>query len=224
MTHASARLIKILCFSISLTGLATQALAQGDLVDSAVAHVGVGAGINFYRPTDNDGQPSEGIAIAYRWHSFHSGWGPTFGLDWHNTEFHQALGSVEAPLGELRMRALLVGYGHTKRIKRFTASANVSGGYSFNHLTVDSGVGPAFISTGVSVLGVSVHDSAIVKPEIAAWYDVGKHVGVGVAAAYLVTRPEEVMTTATGPQSRRLRADTFELTVGLTFGVWKKKP
>jgi hypothetical protein len=223
MTHASARLIKVLCFSISLTGLATQAHAQGDLVDSAVAHVGVGAGINFYRPTDDGGDPSDGITIAYRWHSFHSGWGPTFGLDWHSTEFHRPLGSVDAPLGSLRMRAFLVGYGHTKRIKRFTASTNVSVGYSINHLTVDSGAGPAFLSNGISVQGLSVHDAAILKPEVSVWYDVFRHAGVGLSVAYLITRPEEVMRTPLGPQSRHLRADTLELTAGVTFGVWKKK-
>ena len=121
------------------------------------------------------------------------------------------------------MRALLVGFGHTKRVKRFTTSANVSAGYSFNHLTVDSGVGPAFIGSGVSVLDVHVRDSGILKPEVAAWYDVFKHMGVGVAVAYLVSRPQEVMVTAAGSQTRRLRADTLELTAGVTFGLWKKK-
>jgi predicted secreted protein len=31
------------------------------------------------------------------------------------------------------------------------------------------------------------------------------------------------MTTLAGQQTRRLNADTFELTTGITFGVWKKK-
>jgi hypothetical protein len=222
MTHGSARLIRVIFFSIGFAVLATHAYAQGDLVDSAVAHVGVGAGINFYHPTDGGGDPSDGITIAYRWHSFHSGWGPTFGLDWHSTEFHQSLGSVDAPLGSLRMRAVLVGYGHTKRIKRFTASASVNGGYSFNDLTTDVGTVPAFASAGTSLIGLSVNNSFVAKPEVAVWYDVFKHVGVGLSAAYLITRPEEVMRTPAGTQSRNLRADTFELTVGLTFGVWKK--
>jgi hypothetical protein len=225
MLKASVRLIRVLCLSFVAAMLATDAHAQGDLVDSAVAHVGVGAGINFYRPNSSDADSSEGIVIAYRWHAFHSGWGPTFGLDWHTTDFHQDIGPfVDAPLGSLRMRALLVGFGHTKRLgRRFTTSANLSGGYSFNRLSLDSGVSPTFSRTGISLVGVSVNDSAIVKPEVSLWYDVFRHVGVGVSAAYLFTRPDETITTALGSEVRHLNADTWEFSVGLAFGVWKKK-
>jgi len=218
----SARLIPILCFSIITTVLTSRAYAQDDPLESAVAHVGIGVGINFYHPTSGDGEPSDGITVAYRWHSFHSGWGPTFGLDWHTTDFHQNIGAVEAPIGSLRMRALLVGIGHTKRLGRFTTSASVSGGYSFNHLTVDNDMVPAFRSAGVSLVGVRVNDSAIGKPEVAIWYDVFKHVGVGVSASYLFIRPQEITTTITGSEVRNLRADTFVLTAGVVFGVWKQ--
>jgi hypothetical protein len=48
-------------------------------------------------------------------------------------------------------------------------------------------------------------------------------VGVGLSAAYLVARPEETITTASGIQRQHLKTDAFELTAGVTFGVWKKK-
>jgi hypothetical protein len=223
MAKKSVRLIQILCFSVGTAFLAIDAHAQGNLVDSAVAHVGVGAGINFYRPRSNDADSSEGLVVAYRWHAFHSGWGPTFGLDWHTTDFHQTVGSADVPLGSIRMRALLAGFGHTQRVgRRFTLSANVSGGYSFNNLSTDSGFGSAFTRTGTSLVGVSVNDSGVIKPEVAIWYDVFRHVGVGVAGAYLFTRPDETLTTALGSQVRHIDADTWEFTVGLTFGVWRK--
>ena len=215
------RLIRVLCFLIGAVVLATEARAQGDPIDSAVAHVGVGVGMNFYRPNDDGGKSSEGIAIVYRWHSFHSGWGPTFGIDWHTTDFDQ-LGPVDAPLGSLRMRALLAGFGHTKRLGRFTASGNVSGGYSFNRLTLDSALGSAFARTGVSLVDVRVNDSPVAKPEVSIWYDVFRHVGVGVSAAYLFTRPDETIVTSRGAEVRNINADTWELTLGVAFGVWKK--
>jgi hypothetical protein len=218
----STRLIRVLCFSIFTTVLATHAHAQ-DPIESAVAHVGVGVGINFYHPTSGDGDPSDGLTIAYRWHSFHSGWGPTFGIDWHTTDFHQDIGAVEAPIGSLRMRALLVGIGHTNRLGRFTTSASVSGGYSFNRLTVDNDMVPAFRNAGVSLVGVRVNDSAIGKPEVAIWYDLFKHIGVGVSASYLFIRPQLVTTTVTGSEVRNLRADTFVLSTGLVFGLWKQQ-
>ena len=215
------RLIHVLCFSIGAVVLATEARAQGDPIDSAVAHVGVGVGMNFYRPNDDGGKSSEGIAIVYRWHSFHSGWGPTFGIDWHTTDFDQ-LGPVDAPLGSLRMRALLAGFGYRHRIHRFNAAANLSAGYSFNHLTVDSGLGPAFARTGVSLLDVHVNDSLLIKPDVGLWYDLFKHVGIGVSAAYLFNKPDEVIRTTAGSGTRQLNANTFALAAGLTFGVWKK--
>jgi hypothetical protein len=224
MANSSARLIQVFCFSIVAAMVAADAHAQGDLIDSAVAHVGVGAGINFYRPSSDDADSSEGVVIAYRWHAFHSGWGPTFGIDWHSTDFHQTIGRADARLGSLRMRALLAGFGHTKRLgRRFTTSATVSAGYSFNDLTVDSGVTPAFSRTGVTLVGVHVNNSLVAKPEVSLWYDVFRHMGLGVSVAYLFIRPDEVTTTATGSTTRNLNADTWELTTGITFGVWKKK-
>jgi hypothetical protein len=223
MARSSARLIHVICFSIGAAVLATDAHAQDDLFDSAVAHVGVGAGINFYRPNNSEANSSEGVVIAYRWHAFHSGWGPTFGVDWHTTDFHQLVGPADVPLGSIRMRAVLAGFGHTQRLgHRFTTSANLSAGYAFNSLTTDGALGSAFARTGTSLVDVRVNDSGVVKPEVAIWYDVFRHVGVGVSAAYLFTRPDETITTALGSQVRHINADTWEFTVGVTFGVWRK--
>jgi len=214
--------VTIVIAALCTTVFARDARAQAP-VDSVVSHMGVGVGVNFYHPSSSDGEPSQGITFVYRWHSFHSGWGPTFGLDWRTTDFNQPVGSVDAPLGSLRMRALLAGYGHTRRLGRFSASASVSGGYSFNHLSVADGAGPAFASNGMSLIGVDVNNSLVLKPDAAVWYDVGKHTGVGISVSYLVARPEETVTTATGSDTRRLRADTFAVTAGLVFGVWKKQ-
>ena len=42
-------------------------------------------------------------------------------------------------------------------------------------------------------------------------------------AAYVVARPDKNITTRTGLEVEHLRADAFELSVGLTFGVWKNR-
>ena len=223
MKYATVKPIHILCFLLAATLLAANAHAQGP-IDDAVEHIGIGAGVSHYDPTNDDGQTSQGIAIAYRWHSFQSGWGPTFGLDWHSTDFDETLGGLDAPLGSLRMRALLAGFGYTHHLGRFSASANVSGGYAFNHFTVARDAFPTFARTGVSLVGVHVDNSGVLKPNVAVWYDVLRHVGVGLSAAYLVARPQETITTASGIQEQHLKTDAFELTAGVTFGVWKKKP
>jgi hypothetical protein len=222
MKYPTISLIHIVCLSLSSLLFAPNAHAQN--IDDAVNHVGLGVGMTFYNPTDNDAQTSQGIAVAYRWHSFHSGWGPTVGLDWHSTNFNQTLGDLNAPLGSLRMRAVLGGFGHTRRIKRFAASANVSAGYSFNGFTVSNDAFPRFATAGVSLVTADVDNSWVVRPGVTAWYDVHKHVGVGVGAAYMVNRPNATITTASGTVEQRLKADAVELTAGVTFGLWKNKP
>ena len=223
MKLPTAGLINILCFSFAAALLPVNALAQGP-IDDAIAHVGLGVGVSHYNPAVDDGQSSEGIAIAYRWHSFHSGWGPTVGLDWHSTQFNQTLGDLNAPLGSFQMRALLAGFGHTRHLGRFFASANMNGGYSFNNFTVDKDAGRTFAGTGVSLVGVHVDNSWVLKPSVSVWYDVLKHVGVGMSTAYLVARPTETITTASGIQEQHLKTDSFVLTAGVTFGIWKEKP
>ena len=211
--------IAVLCTTV----FAPDARAQ-DPVDSVVAHMGVGIGVNFYHPSSSDGEPSQGITFVYRWHSFHSGWGPTFGLDWRTTDFNQPVGAVEAPLGSLRMRAFLAGLGHTNMFGRFSVSENLTGGYSFNSFSVAGSAVPTFASSGVSLVGSDVDNSWVVRPTVAAWYDVFDHVGIGLGAAYMVSRPNQTITTSTGTVEQHLKADAFELTAGVTFGLWKKKP
>jgi hypothetical protein len=223
MKYATVRLIHIVGFLFAAALFAATAQAQG-AIDDAVSHVGIGVGVTHYDPTSDDGQTSQGLAVAYRWHNFHSGWGPSVGLDWHSTNFDQTLGGVDATLGSFQMRALLAGFGHTRHLGRFFASANMSAGYAFNNFTVAKDVAQTFAGTGVGLQGVHVDNSWVLKPSVAAWYDVLKHVGVGVGAAYLVARPSESITTVSGIQKQHLKTDAFELTAGVTFGLWKEKP
>lgn len=222
MTYSRAQLIRVVSLSIVVTVLATIAHAQ-DPIDTAVAHMGVGAGISFIKPSSNEGQSSQGVVFVYHWHSFHSGWGPSFGLDWHSTDYSQTIGPVTATLGTLQTRALLAGFGHTKRFKRFAISANLMGGYSFNGYSVASGASPAFASGGITLVGVGVDNSWVARPDVSAWYDLFPHLAVGVSAAYLWSRPNMQVATATSFDTRRLNADAFEVTVGVAVGVWKKK-
>lgn len=222
MTHSRARLIFVGLLSIVAVVISTAARAD-DPVDTAVAHMGAGAGISFIEPSSSSGHSSQGVVFLYHWHSFHSGWGPSFGLDWHSTDYNQTLGPVTAVLGTLQTRALLVGYGHTKRFKHFTTSANLNGGYSFNGYSENFGARPIFASGGTQLVGVGVDNSWVARPDVSVWYDVFSHIAVGVSAAYLWSRPNMQIATSTSFNTQRLNADAFEFTVGVAVGVWKKK-
>jgi hypothetical protein len=222
MTLTCTRFGLVVALSVLMTVLTTSVYAEDTPIDTAVSHVGLGGGISFINPHSSDGDRSTGASVVYLWHSFHSHWGPSFGLDWHDTDFHQPLGSGSVPLGTLRMRALLAGVGGTQRFGKFWTSASLLAGYSFNDFSVAGGAAPAFGSAGISLVGVSVNNCAMVKPAVSAWYDVVSHVGVGIGAGYIVARPDRTMTTATGTEVHTLRADAWELTAGVVFGLWKK--
>lgn len=222
MTYSRPQLIRVVCLSIFVGALATAARAQ-DPIDTAVAHAGAGVGISFIEPSSSQGQSSQGVVFVYHWHSFHSGWGPSFGLDWHSTDYTQTISPVTATLGTLQTRALLAGYGHTKRFKHWSTSANLNGGYSFNNFSVGSAAPLVFANGGVSLVGVSVDNSWVLRPDVSAWYDLFSHLAVGVSAAYLWSRPNLQVATANAFDTRRLNADSFQLTVGVAVGVWKKK-
>jgi hypothetical protein len=70
---------------------------------------------------------------------------------------------------------------------------------------------------------VSVSNSWVARPDVSAWYDIFPHLAVGVSAAYLWSRPNLQVATATTFDTRRLNADAFELTVGAAVGLWRKK-
>jgi hypothetical protein len=216
MTHPDARLAQLV-LAIGFTIIAAGAHAQ------SASHIGLGAGVNLYRPTSTEAHRSEGVGVEYRWHSFHSGWGPTFGLDWHKTGFTQPLGPIDTPLGTIQFRTILLGIGHTQHMRRLNVSASLSGGYAMNRLALDSRANPTFELAGVSLVAARARNSAAAKPEVSVWFDIAKRLGVGVSAAYFVARPDVIIETSTGSYARRLRADALELHAGMTIGVWKDR-
>ena len=123
MSYRSVLLTRVFCLTIGGVLSAAAVHAQGDPVETAIAHVGVGGGISFYNPTGADVKSSNGAAFVYRWHTFHSGWGPTFGLDWRNTDVTEPRGTTNVPLGSLHMRTLLAGVGTTRRVRRLSVAA-----------------------------------------------------------------------------------------------------
>ncbi len=213
----TGRLIQVGSLSLAFAMVATAARAQ------SASHLGLGAGMNFYRPSSSDAERSQGVGAVYRWHSFHSGWGPTFGLDLRRTEFTQSLHGVDSPFGSVRMRSVLIGVGHTEHMGRFSVSASASGGYAFNHLSVDGGAGQAYDRAGLSLIGARIRNSAAGKAETSVWYDVGKRIGLGVSVAYLMARPVVISTTTAGSTAKHLRADALELQAGVTVGLWKDR-
>ena len=215
MVPITRRTVSAACF-LGLFALASPARAQSN------SHLGIGAGVDLFRPTDHDAQRSTGIGFVYRWHSFHSGWGPTVAFAWHDTDFNQSLDAATVPLGSLHMRAIMVGIGHTQHLGRLSVSASVIGGYAFNRLVLDGSARDSYERAGLTLLDARVRRSAAARSEASLWYDVTKRLGVEVSAGYLLARPQVVITTLGGSSSHHLRADAVELAVGIAVGLDKR--
>jgi len=60
----------------------------------------------------------------------------------------------------------------------------------------------------------------VVRPEIGAWYDVGRKIGVTANVGYIVARPRLTVATPIGNDVERLRADAWSVTIGAVYKIF----
>ena len=212
------RKIRALVLLLGLMIVARAAHAQ------SASHLGIGLDVDFYRPTHGElFQRSTGVGLLYRWHTFHSHWGPTFGFDWESAHFDQPVGAATVPFGSLRKQTFLVGLGYTLHLGPLVSSSNLTGGYELHRLRLDGGAVNAYGNAGLVLVGAQVRNSPAGQADTSLWFDVTKRIGIAVSAAYNVARPEIIITTATSSASHHLRTDALEYKVGLVIGLDKRK-
>jgi hypothetical protein len=204
----------VLCPLIVLCLASTTLRAQAD------ATLGLGGGVAFYHPIDADASDSTGFALVYRFGK-PEGWGPTFGLNWFTTDFTASIGSARVPLGDLRVRPVMGGYSYTVRRGAFAITAGLVGGYAFNSFEVDDRARLAYQSArGDTLLRITASNSLAGRGEIAMWYDVSSRFGLQGVVGYVAARPVIETITGAGSTSRRLRADSVKLQIGLAYGIF----
>ena len=182
----------------------------------------VGMSVTARAASSSDAGGSADVGFELRLGPAKSGWGwqnSFFG--WFDTAVQEAVSTRTIPLGDLRIRPIMAGYGYTWVRGRAAITADLAGGYSLNSFTLD----PAAVADYSQRLGATGIDSKatncfVLKPEVQVWYDVNSRWGLKLEGGYLVARPSVVITSSLGEDDRPVRADTFLVTVGVVFSIF----
>ena len=147
-------------------------------------------------------------AFAYRFSSFES-------------QVSSPLGVARFPVGDIKLRPLMVGIDYKMPRGRWTWAAGMSAGWALNSIdTPDDYRARATTVTGADDLWVDVHNSLVWGPRVKGWYDINPRLSLMVESAYLVMRPALDIRSAGVLSSRRLNADALVLKAGIVYGIF----
>jgi hypothetical protein len=183
--------------------------------------VGIGMGVR--------GSPDEGASAGLGrpgliWRIGHGseGWGVRYGLNWFSTQLHQPVGPANMELGRIRVRTIMGGYGYQKRIGRRTlVGGGVLAGYGLTSVNVNPQFEETYRRTlGVNSISVRTRNTFVLRPEMSVWIDLTEKMGLNISSNFMMARPEVTVFTPMGPDTRRVRADTFSLRVGAVYSIF----
>jgi hypothetical protein len=202
-----------------LVALTSTLLLPGAALGQTDKMLSLGGGVAFYHPIDDSARNSTGFALVYRF-GRGDGWRPAVGLNWFNTTFDATIAGSRAELGALRVRPIMGGYGYTVRRGRFAATASGVGGIAFNSFDAATPARLAYAQEGRVLLDISAGNSLAARGEVAMWYDLNTRFGILGVVGYIVARPEIDVVTDVGTDSRRLKADSLKLQIGVAYGIF----
>jgi hypothetical protein len=150
------------------------------------------------------------------------GWQPKYGLNWFSTELDGRVGEGTAPLGKLKVKPLMAGYGYTHMFRGVTMSANLLAGYAFSSFSLNPAGEQAYrVQLDVEPVRAAASNTVVVKPELSTWIDITPRVGLNLNVGYMVARPEVRIRTSDGNEERRrIHADRFMLKAGIAYTVF----
>lgn len=160
--------------------------------------------------------------LVWRFGRGKEGWGLRYGFNWFSSELHQPVLGQPQSFGRLRLRPMMIGYGYGLRHGRMHVSYNLKGGYAISSLRVRASFVDAYRSSlNISAVHADVRNSFVVKPEMTAWIDLTRTIGLQLSAGYMIVRPEIVLTGAAGiAERRRIHADTFIVQLGAAYSIF----
>lgn len=150
------------------------------------------------------------------------GWGFRYGFHWYETDLARSVGGRTEAFGRLNVRPILGGYGYRFVIGPATSlSANIKGGYAFSSFAMRPAFSDRYQSTlGVQGLSVDAANTFVLKPEITAWIDLSRKVGLNLSAGYMIARPRVALSTSAGADRRRVDADMFMMRIGAVYSIF----
>lgn len=162
------------------------------------------------------------VGLLWRIGHGRDGWGWEYGLSWYSTDLEQPIADV-APteFGELHVRPILAGYGYARRAGPLSVSAKLLGGYAFNSFELRPTFDDAYRQRlGARMVTTDATNGFVVKPELSAWVDLGRKIGLHASAGYMLSRPWVTVSSSLGRDHRHINADVLMLTVGVVYSIF----
>lgn len=215
MRSPSAAHVVALMWLLLTTALASRAHAQTD------GWLSVGAGL-VTRVSTKDGVGTDYAPVpVVRVGRSNRGWGVRFGFNWFTTDVERVVSGRPRPFGRLRIRPLLLGYGYGTRYKRARVSVNLKGGYAFASFALQPTFTDAYGSTlNTGGVRADADSTFVLKPDVVAWIDVSRKIGLNIGAGYIVARPHVALTSAAGIDRRRVNADILMIQIGAVYSIF----
>jgi len=193
-----------------------QALAQSG--DGSVA---IGANIGLRSAIGPESRGGKTLGFIWRLGRGQDGWGIRYGLNWYSTHLQTEIDDEQQAFGEMKVRPLMGGYGYGRRFGRTFVSANMLAGVAFTSFSLSDAADRAYRS---KLLASSLHADAthpfVVRPEVSAWIDVSRRIGVNISAGYTFARPHVTIEGPGGKEERRVRADMFTVKIGAVYSIF----
>jgi hypothetical protein len=209
MTRLFAILATILLWS------APSAVAQSG------GNVAVGMGVSSKAGIDRETDGHVNPGFLWRIGHGHDGWGWDYGLGWYAADLQQPVGAKSTDFGELHVRPFVGGYGYSKRFGRTQVSGKLLGGYAFNSFHMKPAFDDAYRQArGASSLTTDVSNTFVLRPEVSAWIDVSRKIGLNLSAGYTVARPEVTVSSSAGRDTRHIKADMLTLRIGAVYSIF----
>lgn len=183
--------------------------------------VAVGLAVSSRSATESGAGGGAGVGFTWRIGHDRTGWGWHYGLGWYTTDLEQPIASRPTRFGALRIRPVVAGYGYTQVIGRTSISAKVMGGYAINSFDLHPGFDDRYrAQLGARTVTTDVSNAFVLKPEISAWIDISRKIGLQLSAGYTVARPEVTVSSTLGNDRRHIRADVVTLKIGAAYAVF----
>ena len=197
---------------------AAPAIAQPEFskenITKLIRKVGIHANVGEMHPfSDNVTKGlTKGVSVGLA-PGQHNGWKFPVGISWYSEELNGPNGTQFA---NLRANPILAGIGYGWHFgPKFSTSAAVQAGYSFNKVSRAGNPAGAFASG--DLVSLSVKNSFLLRPRLQAEYFVARKVSLRTTLSYIVMRPDVVVTTAAGRMGQTWKADAVNASVGIAY-------
>jgi hypothetical protein len=197
------------------------AAAPAELRAQTDGKFALGVGITAKPAPRADSRGTSGTSLLWRIGHGREGWGWKYGLSWYSTALDRSLTGGSHEFGELNIKPFLGGYGYTHIMGRTKVSTNVLAGYAMTSFRLRDGFAQAFrTESGLEAIDVKSASTWVVKPEVSAWRDLTRKVGLNLSVGYMIARPKLTVTPTVDNETRRVTADVFMIKVGAVYSIF----